>query len=220
MRAVPLTILALALMGGASLAQDMSRSSSVPVSSSEAVSSSQEMSESSSEDMSSEESSLEELSSSAENSSPDLERDDVPGIEVMQAVFDVCTDVASGDPEALDRASGAGWQPGDAEEGSPYRVVNSGFRAFAGYDDANFRAVTDTFPTQRLGYCSGSVGDPGGKITLADFGKIDGLKGGITDTEGGSFGAWESADGRVMVFAGKADGYLDYEFNLLLPPAP
>jgi hypothetical protein len=217
MRAMPLTILVLSLMGGVALAQDMSRSSSVPVSSSEEVSS---LPVESSEEMSSEESSMEEMSSSDESSSPDLEREGIPGIEVMQAVFDVCTDVASGDPEALDRAAGAGWQPGDAEEGGPYRIINSGFRSFAGYDDANFRAVTDTFPTQRLGYCSGSVGDPAGGITLADFAKIGDLKGGITDLGAGAYGAWESADGRIMVFAGKADGYLDFEFNLLLPPAP
>jgi hypothetical protein len=139
---------------------------------------------------------------------------------VLQAIFDVCTDVASGDPVALERATGAGWQPGDAEEGGPYRIINSGFRSFSGYDDANFRAVTDIFPTQRLGYCSGSLGDRNDKVNLADFGQIGGLKGTTTEQDGGVFGTWESADGKLMVFAGKSDGYVDYEFNILLPPAP
>jgi hypothetical protein len=164
------------------------------------------------------ESSSEEMSD--DNSSPDLRRDEVPALEVLQAIFDVCTDVASGDPVALDRAAGAGWQPGDAEEGGPYRIINSGFRSFAGYDDANFRAVTDIFPTQRLGYCSGSLGDRNDKVNLADFGQIGGLKGTTKAQDGAVFGTWDTADGKLMVFAGKSDGYVDYEFNILLPPAP
>ena len=44
-------------------------------------------------------------------------------LEVLQAIFDVCTDVASGDPVALDRARDAGWQPAMREEGGPFRVI-------------------------------------------------------------------------------------------------
>ncbi|HWA18855.1 MAG TPA: hypothetical protein VG757_07635 [Devosia sp.] len=205
--------MAVLLVAAPALAQDMSRSSSMDMSVSEESSSGIVSSEEMSSEVSSED-------ISDETSDPDLYKEAVPALEVLQAIFDVCTDVASGDPEAVDRAAGAGWQPGDAEEGGPYRIINSGFRSFAGYDDANFRAVTDIFPTQRLGYCSGSLGDRNDKVNLADFGQIGGLKGTTTAEDGGMFGTWESADGKLMVFAGKSDGYVDYEFNILLPPAP
>src|SRR5215210_3750374 len=46
-----------------------------------------------------------------------------PSRDMLQGFFDICTDVAGGDPEAYDRAGGAGWQPGDYEDGGPYKSI-------------------------------------------------------------------------------------------------
>ena len=139
---------------------------------------------------------------------------------MLKALFDVCTDVASGDPEAPVRAADAGWQPGDFEEGGPFRVVNSGYKVFDGFGEAYFRAVTDTYKTQRLGYCSGNVTDPESKIDLAAFATIGGMSGDNQAVDNVGYGAWETADGKVMTFATLADGTLFFEINLLLGPAP
>ncbi|MEQ1899606.1 MAG: hypothetical protein ABL866_02620 [Devosia sp.] len=227
MRGTAVALIALALVSVPVVAQDMSKSSSeeaVTLSSSEASSSTETASSSvDSPDMSrssatSSEPSSDELPSEAVPVGPEIVP--VPALEMLQTVFDVCVDVASGDPEALDRAWGAGWQPGDEEYGGPFRSIHSGYRDFDGYEGTSFRALTDSFPTQRLGYCSGSIGDSAERIDLNLFASVAGLVGKTIAAEGGIYGAWETRDHRVMVFAGHAEGYVDYEINILLGPAP
>lgn len=221
MRGVAVALVVLALASAPALAQDMSKSSSedavTPSSSSEASSSIDSPDMSRSSEMSSEPS-TDVLPSEEVPVGPEVVP--VAPLEMLQTIFDVCIDVASGDPEALDRAWGAGWQPGDEEYGGPFRAIHSGFRDFDGYEGASFRALTDSFPTQRLGYCSGSIGDSAERIDLNLFASIAGLAGKTQSAEGGIYGTWETPDHRVMVFAGHAEGYVDYEINILLGPAP
>lgn len=143
-----------------------------------------------------------------------------PSHDMLQAFFDVCTDVAGGDPEAYDRAGGAGWQPGDYEDGGPYKSIFSAYRSFEGYEEVSLWSSVETYKSQRLGYCRVDFGDPNLAIDFNGFAGIAGLTGSVTDQDGYLYGTWEIADGRVMVIGDRRDGVVEIEFNVLIGPVP
>ncbi|MEQ1768963.1 MAG: hypothetical protein ABL879_03915 [Devosia sp.] len=144
----------------------------------------------------------------------------MPSAEALQAFYDVCTDVAGGDPEAYDRAGGAGWQAGDYEEGGPFKSIYSAYRAFDGYDEVSLWSSVETYKTQRLGYCRVDFGDPTSTIDFDDFASVAGLTGNVTEQDGYVFGVWETPDGQKMVIADRREGVVQIEFNLRIPLTP
>ena len=211
------------LVASPALAQDMSRSSSssseITLSlsgpSSSSALDSPDMSRPSSLELSSE-SSTEVTSESS--SEPPINI--TPSGEMLQAFYDVCTDVAGGDPEAYDRAGGAGWQAGDYEDGGPLKSIYSAYRTFEGYEEVSLWSSVETYKTQRLGYCRVDFGDPNFAIDFAGMTAIAGLSGTLIDDEGYIYGSWESPDGRIMVIGDRRDGVVEIEFNVLIvPPA-
>jgi hypothetical protein len=154
-------------------------------------------------------------SSSSQEQGPPLS-----SLDMLQKMYNVCTDVASGDPEAYDRANGDGWSS-DGDEGSgPLKTVYSAYKNYDGFDQVTLWSSVETYPTQRLGYCSVDFSEVGGTINLNDMSKIGGLAGKVVDNDAGTYGSWESADHKVLVVASRSDGAVEVEFNLLLGPAP
>ncbi len=143
----------------------------------------------------------------------------VPSAELIPALYAVCTDVASGAAGSADRAGAAGWVFHDDEVDTPLRTIYAAGKQVDGYDDPELWSSVETYPGGRLGYCRISLGDFDNHIDFADFGKIAGLTGSVVEEDGAVYGSWEQADHNTRVIASAAEGEVEIEFNLVLPPA-
>jgi hypothetical protein len=139
----------------------------------------------------------------------------------LQVFFDVCTDLASGDPAAHDRANDSGWMPSDSAAPGPFNTLYSGYKVFAGYGEVDVWGSVQSFPTQRLGYCRVDFSDPDTLINFNDFTGLGGLTGTLETGAGDTvYGTWESADKKLLVIADRTDGSVEIEYNLLLGDKP
>lgn len=142
----------------------------------------------------------------------------VPSKDALADFLKSCTDVSSGDPKAYDRANADGWVPDDQADSGPYRKIYSGAKDVGGYGSVTIWGSVDTYPTQMLGYCRVDFGDYDSNIDLNDLNGLQGLSGAVTgpDSNSNEFGAWETADKKLLVIADRTDGQVEIEFNLLL----
>jgi hypothetical protein len=142
----------------------------------------------------------------------------VPSKDALTAFVKTCTDVSGGDTKAADRATADGWTPDDASETGPYRRIYSAAKDVGGYGSVTLWGSVDTYPTQMLGYCRVDFGDYDTLVDFNDLTGIQGLTGTVTaaDSNGNVYGAWETADKKLLVIADRTDGQVEIEFNLLL----
>jgi len=141
----------------------------------------------------------------------------VTSAEALKMFVDACTDLSSGDPTAYDRANNAGWVPNDTEDTGPYSAIYSGSREIGSFGEVDIWGSVQSFPTQRLGYCRVDFSDPDNLLDFAGMAGIKGLTGTIESRDGGNvYGAWESADKKLLVIGDRSDGAVEFEFNLLL----
>jgi hypothetical protein len=139
----------------------------------------------------------------------------------LKMFVDTCTDISSGDPTAYDRANDAGWVPNDTEDTGPYTGIYSGSREIGSFGEVDIWGSVQNFPSQRLGYCRVDFSDTDNLLDFADMAGIKGLSGSIEVRDGGNvYGAWESADKKLLVIGDRTDGAVELEFNLLLGDKP
>lgn len=132
-----------------------------------------------------------------------------------------CTDIASGDPKAFDRANDAGWAPNEAPDPGPYSTIYSGSREVSGYGEVDIWASVQSFPTQRLGYCRIDFSDANNALDFTQMNGVEGLTGTAQKTaDGNAYGSWESADKKWLVIGDRSEGAVEIEFNLLLGTKP
>jgi hypothetical protein len=142
----------------------------------------------------------------------------VPSKDALTDLVKTCTDISSGDPKAADRINADGWTPDDATSSGPYRHIYSGSKDMSGYGSVTIWGSVDTYPSQMLGYCRVDFGDYDNLINFADMTGLQGLTGSVTtpDSSGNVYGAWETADKKILVISDRTDGQVEIEFNLLL----
>lgn len=157
-------------------------------------------------------------SASDETSDQQPEGPAVASKDVLTDLAKTCTSVSGGDPKGADAANADGWTPDDPTESGPYRHIYSGSKDVSGYGSVTIWGSVDTYPSQKLGYCRVDFGDYDNLINFADMSGIQGLTGTAStpDGNGNVYGAWETADKKLLVIADRTDGQVEIEFNLLL----
>ncbi len=137
--------------------------------------------------------------------------------DALAAFLKTCTDVSGGDPAAYDRANADGWVPDDSTDSGPYRRIYSASKDVGGYGSVTLWGSVDTYPTQQLGYCRVDFGDYDNLIDLKDMEGLGGLAGSVTPKgDNDVYGAWETADKKLLVIADRTDGQVEIEYNILL----
>jgi hypothetical protein len=141
--------------------------------------------------------------------------------EVLKLIVDACTQVIGGDASGPEKMTDGGWTPNEIEDTGPYNAVYSGFRDVAPYGEIDLWASVQSFPSQHLGYCRVDFGDTDNALDFAAMTGIAGLTGSIEPrAEGNVYGAWESADKKLLVIGDRTAGAVELEFNLLPGSTP
>ncbi|MEO8756276.1 MAG: hypothetical protein ABI398_00795 [Devosia sp.] len=162
---------------------------------------------------------------SSEDASPVSEEPAQPPLlssaDAFKLFVESCADLASGDPTAFDRANDRGWIPNDSDDTGPYTTIYSGYRELEGFGEIDIWSSVQKLPTQRLGYCRLDFSDSDGRLDFNDVSGLKSLTGTVEVRDGGTvFGAWESADKKLLVVGDRKDGTVELEFNLLLGDKP
>lgn len=137
----------------------------------------------------------------------------------LQLFTTLCTELGTGTVDAQDNATAAGWIVDDPLDTGPYVTIVSGYQDIPGIGSADFWSSLETFPTLRVGYCRISFGDADSVI---DFGDLDGLgyTGDTSDLGNGNiYGSWDAANHTILLAADRADGEVQFEFNVITPAA-
>lgn len=141
--------------------------------------------------------------------------------DIFKLIVDACTQVIGGDAAAQEKMTDGGWTPNEIEDTGPYNSVYSGFRDVPPYGEIDLWASVQTFPSQHLGYCRVDFGDTDNVLDFAAMAGVAGLTGSIEPrADGNVYGAWESADKKLLVIGDRTAGAVELEFNLLPGPAP
>lgn len=141
--------------------------------------------------------------------------------DTLKLIVDACTLVIGGDAGAQEKMTDSGWTPNEIEDTGPYNSVYSGFRDVAPYGEIDLWASVQSFPSQHLGYCRVDFGDTDNVLDFAAMAGVAGLTGSIEPrSEGNVYGAWESADKKLLVIGDRTAGAVELEFNLLPGTAP
>ena len=136
--------------------------------------------------------------------------------DALKLIVDACTQVIGGDADGPEKMTDGGWTPNEIEDTGPYNAVYSGFRDVAPYGEIDLWASVQRFPSQHLGYCRVDFGDTDNVLDFAAMSGIAGLTGSIEPrAEGNVYGAWESADRKLLVIGDRTAGAVELEFNLL-----
>jgi len=136
--------------------------------------------------------------------------------DTLKLIVDACTQAVGGDAKASEKMTDGGWTPNEIEDTGPYNAVYSGFRDVAPYGEIDLWASVQSFPSQHLGYCRVDFGDTDNALDFAAMAGIAGLTGSVEPrAEGNVYGAWESADKKLLVIGDRTAGAVELEFNLL-----
>jgi hypothetical protein len=141
--------------------------------------------------------------------------------DTLKLIVDACAQAIGGDAAAPEKMTDSGWTPNEIEDTGPYNAVYSGFRDVPPYGEIDLWASVQNFPSRRLGYCRVDFGDTDNVLDFAAMAGIAGLTGSIEERAAGNvYGAWESADKKLLVIGDRTAGAVELEFNLLPGPTP